>query len=61
MEQCTFHPSNLTRKSEASKFDGNEFYQKNLEWKQKVEAEDNQKQDERFKLLTVNLKLDFKK
>lgn len=54
MEECTFQPQGLSKKSEPTKFDANEFYQRNLEWKQRIEAEDSKKQDEQLKLVTVN-------
>jgi len=53
MEECTFQPQGLTKKQESTKFDPNEFYQRNLEWKQRIEAEDKNKQDEHLKLVTV--------
>jgi len=53
MEECTFYPQGLSKKSETTKFDANEFYQRNIEWKQKVEAEDSKKQDDQLKLVTV--------
>ena len=53
MEECTFTPSHNLGKTQISKNEADDFYKRNMEWKQKVEGLDTKKRDEYLKLCTV--------
>ena len=53
MAECTFTPSHNLGKSQISKNEAEDFYRRNLEWKQKVEGLDTKKRDDYLKLVTV--------
>ena len=53
MAECTFYPS-TSRKTGPVKFDADDFYQRNMEWKKKIETEDAEKQLGVTRQLTVN-------
>lgn len=52
MAECTFYPS-TSRKTGPIKSDPNDFYNRNIEWKKKVETEDVEKHNEPVRTTTV--------
>lgn len=53
LSECTFTPSHNLQKSQISKNEAEDFYKRNMEWKQKVEGQDSKKRDDYLKLVTV--------
>lgn len=53
MAECTFFPNRLSGKPIPEKFDADEFYNRNMEWKRDIENRGSKRQEEFFKLLSV--------